>query len=516
MARIWHEGFEDGLPYNGYLEGSPESQYASGIAMPRFPITVRLASGRNALSLKAMQVTSGYFNNAVTKTLPSNYSEGYVRVYFKITSFVSNAYWTLSELFGLLNSSGQRMLSIFQVLDYPNVNKFCIKSFKSSSYAERVRFTLSLNTWYKLDMYFKVNGSTGAYTVKLDDTIIYSETGLNTGTTNVDKIFWGFYAEQATYMDGGGGIVLFDDIAFNDTVGSLNNSWCGSGTILSIKPKGAGNKSQWDTCTGYAKGESGTNTTNIKITGHGLSTNDVIYNKTRDAYRIVTYVDADNFTVTSVTGQTTNDVILLYKNVATITAGSGTDNTRSTLAAHTMQSGDVIVNTTRSNAIRKVIYVNGNYVYTYVNDATGWIGESTSSQASGDTIKTFAFTPYAMSNHYEAVANVLDPSPKKSYIESTTSGDIDTFDMEELVADKGLPSSSTIVAISHNVYAQEAGAGSQIKPVFRIGSTDYEGSAIPLGTGTLQYQTIYETSPATAVAFTISEVDGLEAGVKLV
>jgi hypothetical protein len=182
-----------------------------------------------------------------------------------------------------------------------------------------------------------------------------------------------------------------------------------------------------------------------------------------------------------------------------------------------MQSGDVIVNTSRSNAIRKVIYVNGNVVYnSYSTTANGTLGSTVTSQVAGDSIKTFAFTPYTMSNHWEAVSNQTDPSPKLSYIQSTTSNDIDTFDMEELVADKGLPSSSTIVAVSHNVYAQEAGAGSEIKPVFRISGTDYEGDAQTLSSGTLQYQKIYETSPATSSAWSRSEIDGLEAGVKLV
>jgi hypothetical protein len=361
--------------------------------------------------------------------------------------------------------------------------------------------------WHKVEVYFKGNSSTGAYELRVDNISIYSANSQNTGSNGIKIILSGIHTSAAILYR------YIDDIAFNDTSGTINNSWCGDGTIVSLKPKSSGNKSQWDNAKGYAKGESGTTTTNVKVTGHGLATNDVIYNKSRDAYRIITYVDADNFTVSSVTGQTTNDIILLYKNVATIAATTGTSVNQVVIPGHTMQSGDVIVNTSRSNAIRRVIYVNGNIVVQY---SSAFGGSAVTSQASGDSIKTFAFTPYAMTNHYEAVANQTDPSPKLSYIESTTSGDIDTFDMEELVADKGLPSGSTIVAVSHNTYAQEAGAGSQIKPVFRISGTDYEGSAISLSGGTLQYQQIYETSPATSSAWSRSEIDGLEAGVKLV
>lgn len=70
--------------------------------------------------------------------------------------------------------------------------------------------------------------------------------------------------------------------------------------------------------------ESGTTTTNLKMTAHGLQTGDVIINTTRsNAKREVTRVDADNVTVTAVTGQTTGDTIEKYIEPA---AGSYTLN----------------------------------------------------------------------------------------------------------------------------------------------------------------------------------------------
>jgi hypothetical protein len=56
--------------------------------------------------------------------------------------------------------------------------------------------------------------------------------------------------------------------------------------------------------------EAVTTATNVKITGHSLSVNDMIYNSTRDAYRFVLkVVDPDNVTVLSVTSQTNGDTI---------------------------------------------------------------------------------------------------------------------------------------------------------------------------------------------------------------
>lgn len=63
----------------------------------------------------------------------------------------------------------------------------------------------------------------------------------------------------------------------------------------------------------------GTNTTNIKIVGHGLSTGDHVINRTRsNAVRQITVVDADNFTVQTVTSQTSGDTITFFSVSATL------------------------------------------------------------------------------------------------------------------------------------------------------------------------------------------------------
>ncbi len=59
--------------------------------------------------------------------------------------------------------------------------------------------------------------------------------------------------------------------------------------------------------------EATTSTTNIKITGHGLVTGDLIINTSRsNAARLVTKVDDNNVTVTAVTDQAAGDTIGRY------------------------------------------------------------------------------------------------------------------------------------------------------------------------------------------------------------
>lgn len=60
--------------------------------------------------------------------------------------------------------------------------------------------------------------------------------------------------------------------------------------------------------------ESGTTTTNIKVTNHGLRTGDNVQNNTRAGVVLaITVVDANNFTVAAVAGQTAGDTIVFLK-----------------------------------------------------------------------------------------------------------------------------------------------------------------------------------------------------------
>lgn len=85
-----------------------------------------------------------------------------------------------------------------------------------------------------------------------------------------------------------------------------------------LKSKFAGLVIKLDDQTTTHPAEAGTNATNITITGHGLATGDYITNRSRsDAVREVTYVDANNVTVESVTGQTNGDTISYFDQTQT-------------------------------------------------------------------------------------------------------------------------------------------------------------------------------------------------------
>jgi hypothetical protein len=51
-------------------------------------------------------------------------------------------------------------------------------------------------------------------------------------------------------MADGVGSGFHDDLAMNDTTGGADNSWCGDGRIIAIKPNAAGNYTQWTPSAG--------------------------------------------------------------------------------------------------------------------------------------------------------------------------------------------------------------------------------------------------------------------------
>jgi hypothetical protein len=505
MARIWMEGFEDGLPHGLYLEGNPSTQFVKGVTY-NYPPGIVVASGRNTYSLKCIGM---YHDGAykITKQLTTALSEVYFRCWFKHDHGVSSVYNSDEQIY-LTDGAGNNLIALFNYNNSSN-SDFQIKARVGGSYSKICDVTISANTWHKLEFYFKVDSSTGAYEVRLNDASVCSASSQNTGSSNISSVVMGHTQSRMT-----SDYIYVDDIALNDTTGDNNNSWCGDGTIVGLKPKASGSSSEWTTSQGYALGENGTTTTNIEITGHGLATDDVIYNVTRNAYRVVTKVDDNNLTVDSVTSQAENDVFILFNYQATITAGSGTDTSHVVISGHTLESYDVFVNTSRSNAIRRAIYISGTSVYNSYSANTDYTGSTVGSQASGDNIKTFKVKQMAITDHYKAVYTT-NPNPQYSNIQSGTSGQIDTFDMQELVADLAVPSNAGIIAVSLGIYAKEKGAGSKIKPVLRIDGTEYTGSEMTLGSGTLQYQTVYDENPDTSAPWDITEIDAIEAGVEV-
>lgn len=488
MARVWTEGFEHGIPNEYYQPGGFDYQWeADTLVTTGTGATAYLTEGR--VSGFAMKFTT---TRSYTKFIALS-SEVYLRDYVYITGAGNSEWLSFGPASLIRNSSFANKAYLYVTI--------------AGSSTLIGSYDCQEGEWKKIELYIKTDETNGAYELKIDNISVVSATGVNTGSTGVTS---------AKISGMGSSVVLHDDIAINDTTGDINNSWCGDGHIVGLLPKADGAETDW-TAEGYAVAEAGSNSTTLNITGHGLVTNDVIYNETRNTYSIVTRDDDNKLTTASIGSQTAGDIIVLFTVEATIEAGTGTTTSLTVLLGHNLEAYDVTVNTTRSNAIRRVLYVAGSSVYNSETSFNGTLydGQTVTSQAAGDSIKTFKVKHYTLTN-WKTCANER-PNPQYSRIKSNTSDHKSMFDMQELVADKGIASTSQIKAVSLSLYAGDIGTGgSEIIPILKSGVVEEEETAIALPAITRLHNLNYDKSPFTSVAWTRAEVDGLIAGVKVV
>lgn len=109
----------------------------------------------------------------------------------------------------------------------------------SSNLAATGTAVLSASTWYLIEVHIKI-ADAGNIDVRVE------------GNTTADIAFSGdtkpgadttFDSLNLT-MANVGGTQLVDDLAFNDTAGGADNSWCGDGKIVMISPNGVGDSTQ--------------------------------------------------------------------------------------------------------------------------------------------------------------------------------------------------------------------------------------------------------------------------------
>jgi hypothetical protein len=123
------------------------------------------------------------------------------------------------------------------------------------------------------------------------------------------------------------------------------------------------------------------------------------------------------------------------------------------------------------------------------------------------------FTPNSGTAHFSRVneASGTYPDDDTSYVASNTVGNRDSYAYGDLTTLAG-----TIFGVQRNLYLRKDSAGTRtVKPSTRISGTDYDGSAISPSTSYGYASDIQETNPATSAAWTISDVNGAEHGLKV-
>ena len=123
---------------------------------------------------------------------------------------------------------------------------------------------------------------------------------------------------------------------------------------------------------------------------------------------------------------------------------------------------------------------------------------------------TTGWTPLSGANWQNV--DEVPPDGDTTYVSAGTPGTIDTYAMTDLAATTG-----TVKGVQTVIDARKDDSGTRtIAPVFHIGASDYVGTNQNIMTAYSMFLQPYDTSPATSAAWTVSEVNGLNLGQKLV
>lgn len=154
----------------------------------------------------------------------------------------------------------------------------------------------------------------------------------------------------------------------------------------------------------------------------------------------------------------------------------------------------------------------------YLCDTTGAVNNNFLGDVKIETLyvngagNSTQFTPSTGSN-FQNVDETQTSNGDTDYNFSNTVGHKDTFTMTNL-----LTTSGNIFGVQSHINTRKDDVGTrEITTLIRNGTTETPGATFPLSTSYLQHDSaIYETNPDTSVAWTVSDVNNMEAGYTII
>jgi len=150
-------------------------------------------------------------------------------------------------------------------------------------------FTINPDTWYRIEVEYDSTPANGSEVLRvyLDGVLMSSATNLNYTTKTVNQISQGIFNGSGSTVTAGNAVAYVDDLAVNDSSGSVQNSLPGDGKIVHLKPAGAGDNNTWQTSAGGAG-----SSTNYQAEDETTPDDATTYLK-----RIATTIKVDDYTV---------------------------------------------------------------------------------------------------------------------------------------------------------------------------------------------------------------------------
>ena len=214
MARIWMSGLEAG----------------HGDVFSVFSGVISAAQARTG----TYSWYSSDFLRSVSEPFAANETEIYGRVAIRPTYASSKDFG--NDVLVLLDSAGDEQITIQlqQFTCFMQVRRGAFSGTLLGSGGE-----IHQNRWHCIEFRLVVDNAAGVFQLKIDGTQVINFAGDTqaTANANVRTFRLGKGPEAVAY----GCVAYYDDIAFNNVAGGVNDSWIGRGGIPAIFPTGAGN-----------------------------------------------------------------------------------------------------------------------------------------------------------------------------------------------------------------------------------------------------------------------------------
>lgn len=228
MARLFTSGFE-------LNSGNEFSNNQAGAATLD---TVTVRSG--VYSLKIPSLTSG----AATATnfqyaSSANGNDAYLRSYFNVTAY-PNVNTTV------ISFAGSSFTLMRGSITLTTTGTLILKD-GGGVQVGSASGALNLSQWYRIEL--RAFSTSTTYNALIDGVSFASTTTGTGGVINFGTFGGNLALETCTT-----GVWYFDDIAINDTTGTKQNSFPGSGKVIRLKPRAAGDSNQFLVQTGGTAG----------------------------------------------------------------------------------------------------------------------------------------------------------------------------------------------------------------------------------------------------------------------
>lgn len=222
MARLNSIGFELNNVSTANMEITNFSLGDSAIS------TTKFRGGKYAT--RFLRTTDGASWNSYDFLGSDSDTEVYIRFYLNITTSYNTNEW----LFAFTSSAN----TIRAGLKLTTSDK--LQLFNATTQVGSDSATLSKNTWYRVEMYYNSNNGVGSdvITARIDE-VDFATSSTQTLDT-VNRIRLGNFNGTGRTFE-----FYVDDVAINNSTGSIQNSWLGSGRIIHLKPTAAGDANAW-------------------------------------------------------------------------------------------------------------------------------------------------------------------------------------------------------------------------------------------------------------------------------